>query len=137
MLDRIPEPYPQMSDVNDMKMLTAIREADIVFFRDLLERVRRLVGNDSVSLTASKTIAPNDRRVDVDTTGGAVTITLPAKPFDGELHTVVRTSAGANNVTVAGNGRNINGGATASLTTQYAVCQVEYRAINNIWRRLI
>lgn len=57
----------------------------------------------------------------VDTTGGNVTITLPdaAEVTPDTPFTVKRTTAGANSLTVATGGGNIDGAATKSMPTQY------------------
>ena len=57
----------------------------------------------------------------VDTTGGNVTITLPdATEVAADTRFVVkRTTAGANTLTVATGGGNIDGAATKSMPTQY------------------
>lgn len=56
-----------------------------------------------------------------DTTSGSVTITLPdaAEVTPDTPFTVIRTTAGANSLTVATGGGNINGSATKSMPTQY------------------
>ena len=57
-----------------------------------------------------------------DTTSGNVTITLPnaAEVTADTIYTVKRISAGANTLTVATGGGNIDGAATHSIGTQYA-----------------
>lgn len=57
----------------------------------------------------------------VDTTGGNVTITLPdATEVAADTRFIVkRTTAGANSLTVATGGGNIDGSATKSMPTQY------------------
>lgn len=57
-------------------------------------------------ISASTTIGNNDEHVSVDSSGGAVTVTLPSTPFDGQTHLIKRH--GGNTVTVDGNGRNID-----------------------------
>lgn len=57
----------------------------------------------------------------VDTTGGNVTITLPdATEVAADTRFIVkRTTAGANSLTIATGGGNIDGSATKSMPTQY------------------
>ena len=57
----------------------------------------------------------------VDTTSGSVTITLPdaTEVTPDTPFTVKRTTAGANTLTVATGGGNIDGAATKSMPTQY------------------
>lgn len=59
----------------------------------------------------------------VDTTSGNVTITLPdATEVAADTRFIVkRTTAGANSLTVATGGGNIDGAATKSMATQYDV----------------
>lgn len=58
----------------------------------------------------------------VDTTSGAVSITLPRADEAGAdtIYTVIRTTAGANALTVSAASGNINGAASVSMSTQYA-----------------
>lgn len=57
-----------------------------------------------------------------DTTAGNVTVTLPDATGQTAdiIYTVKRISAGANTLTVATDGGNIDGAATFSIPTQYA-----------------
>jgi hypothetical protein len=57
----------------------------------------------------------------VDTSGGSVTITLPnaADVTPDTAFVVKRTTGGANSLTVATGGGNIDGAATKSMPTQY------------------
>ncbi len=61
--------------------------------------------------TANYTITAADFTILADTTAGAFAITLPAAPTDGEIHNVKKISADANVLTIARNGKNIEGGA--------------------------
>jgi hypothetical protein len=76
-----------------------------------------------VKKTADYTAQEWDRVVLVDTSAGAVTITLPAAPADGQVHTVKKCTSNANTLTVSGNGKLIDGfssigtGATIDLVT--------------------
>lgn len=84
--------------------------------------VRGKIIEDTQLVTATKTLSTTDRRIQyVDTTGGVVTVNLPATPTDGEKFIIVDAgAAGAgnalvNNITIGRNGKNING-AAANLT---------------------
>jgi len=68
-------------------------------------------------------------------TGSAVTVTLPPSPVNGQRHTIrdVTGGAAANNISIAGNGKNINGSASATISTNYASLRVEYIQAQNIW----
>jgi len=67
------------------------------------------------SVTSAYTLAAKDDWLLVDTTAGAVTITIPA-PRNGRKFSIIRT-AGANDVTVSG--ATINGAASFTISTSY------------------
>lgn len=75
-----------------------------------------------VSVTATYTLLPKDDWLLVDTTAGAVTITIPA-PRNGRKFTIIRT-AGTNDITVSG--ATING--TASFTISTTNLPVSFKA---------
>jgi len=64
-----------------------------------------------VTKTANYTITAADFTCLGDTTAGGFTFTLPAAPTDGEIHNVKKISADANVLTIARNGKNIEGAA--------------------------
>ena len=72
-----------------------------------------------------------------DNTGGVFTVTLPATPEDGDKVTVVDSAGGfatANQVTVSGNGNNINGAAgTKGLRAPYSINEFVYDATAGTW----
>ncbi|MDX1532836.1 MAG: hypothetical protein R3230_01365 [Nitrosopumilaceae archaeon] len=59
-----------------------------------------------------------DYVISCDTSAGAITVTLPASPATGRTLMVVDEggSAGANNITISGNGKNIAGAGTLAAT---------------------
>lgn len=68
----------------------------------------------------------------IDTTGGAFTMTLPAgTPLAGKRFLIVDSTgnAGANNITISGNGNNINGDASYTISNNYGT--VEVFAVNS------
>ena len=70
----------------------------------------------------------------VDSTAGAITITLDEVPVDGKFYYIKDIgNASANNVTIDGNGKYIDGAATLSLTTNYADCEVMFCSTNSKW----
>lgn len=71
----------------------------------------------------------------VDTSGGAKTINLPANPLRGDAYRIKDSSgnAGANNITVSGNGHNIDGGADATISTNYGSIMVVYSDTATKW----
>lgn len=63
---------------------------------------------------------------------GAVTITLNAAPWDGEVVKIKRaTTAGA--VTVSGNGKTIDGASTYKILENYEAVQIVYSVLDDGW----
>lgn len=81
---------------------------------------------DITTLTANFTLRKSDYVVEANATSGAFTITLPAAPVTGQVYYIVRINSGANNVTIDGNAKNINGAATLVLSNQYDTAQIVY-----------
>jgi phage-related tail fiber protein len=79
------------------------------------------------AVATNYTILPTDHTIAV-TTSGAFTITLPASPATGQFFVIkdVSGSAGTNNITVSGNGNNIDGAATSTISTNYGRLRVQY-----------
>lgn len=67
-------------------------------------------------------VLSTDIHIIVNSSGGAITVRLPAAPTLERVVIVtdVTGNAAANNITVSGNGNNINGAATRVLNTNYA-----------------
>lgn len=80
---------------------------------------------NNVSKTAAYTATDDDVWIRVDTTGGAVTITLPTAASIAGRYYIVQKIAGGNNVTVDGDGaETINGAANKTISTQWAALLV-------------
>lgn len=63
-----------------------------------------------------------------DSTGGGFIITLPASPATGQSY-IIKDSGGdalSNNITVSGNGKTIDGGANATINTDYGAFEIVY-----------
>ena len=75
------------------------------------------------------TILSNDNIIAVDTSA-ARTINLPAAPTTGNLYVIkdVTGGAGTNNITVSGNGNNIDGSATFIMNVAYEGAEFIYGA---------
>lgn len=83
----------------------------------------------AISVSAAYYVKPWEF-VDVNATGGAVTVTLPdAASNVGKLCGVAKNDASANNVTVSGA---INGAASATITVQYTA--LLFISIGTEWR---
>ena len=64
----------------------------------------------------------------VDSTGGAVTVTLPASPTTGQAYKIKDSGGDAlsNNITISGNGNNIDDATSATINTDYGAIEVVY-----------
>ena len=91
----------------------------------------RLLGRtvDRIVTTTYTADGDDDDTLLADTTGAAFTITLPeAGSVRGKLFTIIKTNAGANNVTVAcTGGQTIDGAATVVFNAQFT--PKRYRAV--------
>jgi hypothetical protein len=93
--------------------------------------------------TSHYTVTEDDDLIDVNATGGAVTITLldAALAYDsvlgGHVFEIVKNDASGNAVTVAApSGNLINGASTVTLSSQYSACRVQSLGAG-VWRRVI
>lgn len=136
-------PYRILRDLNEEELLDVLQhilqlreEEDIPDFALLENRVNRgnIFSNMAVAVTASATIGQNTFHVDVDATGGARTVTFESEPFNGQMHSVAKTDASGNAVTVSGNTKNINGSATDSLVAQYDQAIYIFVSASDEWR---
>lgn len=82
----------------------------------------------SSNFTANVTVNDGYDFIPVNTTGGVVTVTLPSSPKTGKTYTVADVSgtANTNNITVAGNGKNINGVSSQTISTNYGTLTITY-----------
>lgn len=84
--------------------------------------------------TANYTVTIPDQGVPVDSSGGAITITLPATVPTNGWSTTIKDIGGAvstNNITISGNGHNIDGSASVVLVTAYSSKTI--MAIGGAW----
>ncbi len=73
-------------------------------------------------------VLATDQTILVDTSGGAVILTLEAAPADGRILNIKRTTTDGNQLTVARNGKNIEGAAVnfTDATAALMAWQFEY-----------
>jgi len=76
---------------------------------------------DVQEITGTAEAGSNTFHVDVDATGGVVTVDLPTSPISNRIYSIAKADNSGNAVTVDGNGKNINGSATISLGSQYDI----------------
>ena len=70
----------------------------------------------------------------IDTTSGAVTLTLPVSPDDGLFFYVKDTgNAATNNIIIDGNGKIIESDTTYTLNTNYDHTEIFYCSTNDKW----
>ncbi|MFQ5874303.1 MAG: hypothetical protein ACE5JL_10945 [Dehalococcoidia bacterium] len=104
--------------VNNVSIITA--ESGQVTFGDTVLKDFRV---PQATKTANYTATATDKIIGVDTTGGAVTITLPTAETTAGRTYVVKDqggSAGTNNITVATEGaQTIDGSATDAISANY------------------
>lgn len=107
--------------------ITQLRDEDINRLRNMglvINDVENKVRKDRV-VSSATTLRESDGAVFVDTSGGSVTVTLPATPRAAEYFRIGKLVA-ANTLTIDGNGNNINGTASQNITSQYNVSTVQY-----------
>lgn len=138
------ETYPYLTNDSAAEVIRVLRR--IIDLRQddksILDELLRTTGYTkgfkrvTVSTASAYSVAPEDFYVDVDVTVAGRTMTLNASPEDGETHIITKKDNSANNVTISGNGKNVNGGATITFNTQYQGRLVFYVGAAGEWRAL-
>lgn len=131
--------YPKLIGENTTEVLNEIvesRDDDIVTFDEMIRRSNsgNIFSTQAQGATAALQLGENDFHVDADVSGGAFTVTFEASPQNGQLHSVAKIDASGNAVTVSGNGKNINGSGTDSLSSQYNSKIYEFIGNSDEWR---
>lgn len=115
--------FTSLSIVSDKVRLT-FKDASFIETAALLTTVNTAV-NYSVTGTTNQLIT---------TTVRPLIITLPAAPQSAQTITVKAiTASGGSPITINGNGKNIDGAATATLTSNYASRTLIFNTALNIW----
>lgn len=88
---------------------------------------------DIRTVTANTTIDINNQLILVDTSSSAIIVTLPASVPDGKWFTVKDKSGNAvvRNITVNGNGFNVDAGSSSIINTNYGSITITFSAIDN------
>ena len=88
-------------------------------------------------VTSSTAITPDDEYIVVDSSGGPITITLPVVSSGNDgLGFIIKDCAGqasVNNITINGNGKNIDGSGTYVMNIDYQGIQIIYSNDANTW----
>lgn len=135
--------YPQFSNpdrvMDGLRLIAQIRPEDIKTINTLEAQstYKQASYRNVREVSSSVSIGPFDYHIEADATGGAITITLPADQTIGCRELVVsKKDSSGNAVTISGNGKNINGSATASAATQYSFKRMHYLPTAGEWRIL-
>ncbi len=90
-----------------------------------------ITGITSATLTTAEYV------VLVQTSGATQTVTLPASPVNGQAYKLKdKGNALTNNITVNGNGNNIDGASTATINTDYGALELVYSLSDVEWYSL-
>lgn len=76
--------------------------------------------------TADYMLTANDYAVRFDASGAARTATLPASPNTGQIYVVKKIDSSGNTVTVAGNGKTIDGASSVGISAQWGIWRGQY-----------
>jgi hypothetical protein len=87
------------------------------------------------NISADADIVANDF-VKADTSGGAITLTLPASPIDNDQIIIwdIKGSFNTNNCTIDGNGKNVMGATTCILDVNNKKYHIIYDSNSGEWR---
>lgn len=135
----------QLSGIADLKRVATLAQE---WMQRAAENINAIIEGQRAqfatrTLATATTLDFADCIAEVDATAGAVTITLPTldtntKVPAGKFYRVMKTDASVNAVTVsAGAGQTINGAASVTLATQYAVADITVPASGTNFRRWI
>lgn len=95
--------------------------------KDRLTTMRGRTVNVTLVTSAAYDVLKADHIVEVNY-AGAVALNLPAQPTKGWVVEIVDGSgaAASNNITIAGNGNDVNGGLTVTLSTNYGRRRIHF-----------
>lgn len=78
------------------------------------------------TVTTTYAVANTDYTILCDATGAGFTSTLPASPSTGKIYVFKKIDASGNTCTLSSNGKNIDGSASYTTSTQNAAVQIQY-----------
>lgn len=85
------------------------------------------------TISTTSTVSATNRVVSI--TAGGITVSLPASPSSGDYLLLKDTNGNAtsSNIIIAGNGHNIDGSSSFTLTTSYSAIYVVYNGSTTTW----
>lgn len=137
--------YPEFHDKSldglqkDLKKMSYTHDSEIVWSKSVEARMvyKKAFYPNVREVSANTTFGPDDWHIDVNATGGAITINLPDDETIGCRHCVVsKSDASANAVTIEGQSKNINGAGTASISSRYGVKRFHFLPTADEWREV-
>ena len=139
------EEYPKIipADIDSLakflQRIVEIRDDDISIINKLLSEVSYNTGfaKTTNEFITDETIGRSNIYNDVDASSGNITISLDPDPIDGQTYYIAKSDATGNTVTVSGNGKTINGGASLVLAARYDTIMIVYMGNADEWRRWI
>jgi len=139
-LQSFPSFSKESSLLEDLRRVSQIRDDDISAIQTMGERQTHYgpFFPATREVSASKAVGLRDYHLDVDATGGAITITLPApsQALKNRQLVITKADSSGNAVTISGNGANINGSSTASISSQYGVKRIHFLPTAGEWREV-
>lgn len=135
-MDKYPVFKTQDDVIPGLNRISQLRNNDILAFNQQQQNAGYSTGflKATKTLSASYAVGINDFALDINATGGAITLTLLASPLDGQQHEISKNDSSGNAVTIAGNGKNINGASTLAIASQYGFKRIRYYGGTGEWR---
>lgn len=84
----------------------------------------------TVLKSGSYNVTTNDYTIRCDASGASFTVTLPSGPGLGQILNIKKVDTTGNTITIAGNGKNIDGSASATLSVPFSTLTMQYNGTN-------
>lgn len=92
------------------------------------------VATNKIIITGNTTLDATNYIIFCNTTGGTITITLPASPVDGQIYKIKDVgNAFINNITISGNGNNIDGNTDVFINTERGGFEMIFDSLLDEW----
>lgn len=134
--------YPSfLSDktlMEDLRRVSQLRSDDADIVRSLQDSISYKQAHypNVREVSASTSVGKFDYHIEADTTSGNITVTLPNDEKIACRVIVISKKVAANQITVDGNGKNINGSATHAITALHKCHGFQYMPSAGEWRIL-